>query len=105
MRILGINRETLRHRKKLEAGLAGSILMSEFDRQNVKDQKERDLREFDDKTTEFLCYIFQHYGVQEAIVQGSEQYNLFKDTKSLEEINEYINQLAMFMTARSSDLQ
>ena len=49
------------------------------------------MQKFDEKTIDFLAYIFSYYGVHEAIVKGTEQYNIFSDEKSFKHINDYIN--------------
>lgn len=36
MRILGINKDTLRERKKIEDGMNGHILMSEYERNKIR---------------------------------------------------------------------
>ena len=65
--------------------------MSEEEKEYLRRQKEIEMQKFDEKTIDFLAYIFSYYGVHEAIVKGTEQYNIFSDEKSFKHINDYIN--------------
>jgi hypothetical protein len=58
MRILGITKETLLERKKMEDGLNGDLLMSNYERNLIKKKKEEEDRAFNKKTEEFLDFIF-----------------------------------------------
>ena len=58
MRTLGITREQLKERKQMENGLSGHILMSEIERRQAKKKSEQESLVFDQKTMEFIEYLF-----------------------------------------------
>lgn len=50
-------------RRRIEAGIMGGILMSEDERYESKRRFQEDMKIFDEKTSNFLEYIFAEYGL------------------------------------------
>ncbi len=91
-------------RKTLQKGITGHILMPQSERDSIQKKREHDNYVFDKKTSEFIDYLFQMYGLREVIVPDTQGPSLFKDIQNIEMINDYINKISVFATNRSGDL-
>ncbi|CDW82617.1 UNKNOWN [Stylonychia lemnae] len=105
MRILCITPAQLETRKILQNGITGHVLMPMSDRESIKQKRDADFQQFDAKTAEFLDYLFETYGLQQVIVPDTQKASLFKEIQDTHDLNHFINQMSMFVTNRSSDLQ